>query len=237
MKLCRVSVIGASGRLGFEIIQQVAENKNFELIDAVVSPSSSKVGLGVPGFEEKKFVSQCDGEADIIIDASLPERLSTTLKEARKLKAALLVLSTGHQDSEVDAISLDIPFCFAPNTSFGIHLLSQAVRLLAREGKEQFSFHLLDTHHSKKRDAPSGTAKSIARAAKQEGVDVEIQSIRGGTVPGEHELRLLGAFEEISVTHKAQSRALFAVGALHLASKLVLQPPRRYTSYELFSAH
>jgi len=236
MKLSRVSVIGASGRLGFEILQQVSENKGFELADAVVSPSSSKVGEPIPGYHEKKYTTQCTAPTDIIIDASLPERLSTTIVEAKNLHAALLILSTGHQESVVDAIALDTPYCFAPNTSFGIHLFGQLTRMLAREGKERFSFHLLDTHHSQKRDAPSGTAKSIAQTAKQEGVHVEIQSIRGGTVPGEHELKLLGAFEEITITHKAQSRALFAVGALHLASKLVLQSPRRYSSSELFSA-
>lgn len=234
MSKISVSIIGASGRLGSEILNQILNSSDFNLTEAVVSSKSSKLGLSV-GVGEVKFVQSCGAKTDVIIDASNAERLSETISEANKLGAALLILSTGHDPEAFKSIKLNSPFCYAPNTSYGVYLITEAVRLLASQAKGEFSFHLTETHHKLKKDAPSGTAILISNVAKDCGVEVETQSIRGGTVAGEHELKMLGAFEEITLTHNAQSRALFAHGALVLAARLIKRKPGNYSAADLFN--
>lgn len=235
MSKLSVSVAGATGKLGSEIVSLILSSENYNLVDAVVSSSSNRIGCNV-GNSNLRYVSKCSNKVDVIIDASNHKRLSESLSEAESSNSALLVLSTGHDLDSIRSIKPKIPFCYAPNTSYGVYLINEVVRVLSEKGKDFFSFHLTETHHSQKKDAPSGTAIAISNTAKQSGVDVEMQSIRGGTVPGEHELKMLGFHEEIILTHRAQSRALFAKGALVLAANLIKRSAGNYPSSVLFSS-
>lgn len=113
---------------------------------------------------------------------------------------------------------------WAPNFSVGVNLLLQLAREAGAlmKGVESFDAHLVETHHTKKKDAPSGTAIALAKAvADGLGREIPVTSIRTGSVPGTHELLFDAAFEQISITHVARDRRVFAEGALHAAEWLI----------------
>jgi 4-hydroxy-tetrahydrodipicolinate reductase len=205
----KLAVVGARGRLG-RLISLEAKNRGFDVIDI---------------FRESLEVGH---KCHVVIDASLPEGLSKSVAIARDSRAALLVLSTGHKNLEV--LPNDLPVCVAPNASFGVFLLSKLCKVLGRFGGE---IELIETHHTAKKDKPSGTALMLKEAL---GRDVNITSLRGGTVPGEHEIRFYGEFEEVRLIHRAEKRELFAVGALKLALILAKKPPGLYSTEDLFSS-
>jgi 4-hydroxy-tetrahydrodipicolinate reductase len=116
-------------------------------------------------------------------------------------------------------------FLWAPNFSIGVHLFSRMVENAARliaGANAGFDAHLVETHHNKKLDAPSGTARSLAdRAARAAGKPMPITSVRTGSVPGTHQVIFDGAFEQIRLEHIARDRRVFATGALTAAQWLV----------------
>lgn len=205
----KLAVVGASGRLGKLIVTEAIQ-KGFSV------------------FEINRDTKESVFECDVVIDASLPEGLSKSVSIAKSSKAALLVLSTGH--SSLESLPGDLPVCVAANASFGIFLLKKLCNVLGQFGGE---FELIETHHTLKKDKPSGTALMLKESL---GEGTNITSIRGGTVPGEHEIRYYGEFEELRLIHRAEKRELFAVGALKLASILAKKAPGRYTTEELFSS-
>jgi len=113
------------------------------------------------------------------------------------------------------------------------HLAAEAARLLGSEGGAGFDIDIVETHHTMKKDAPSGTALRIAAALRQRGranlPDDRIHAIRSGDIIGEHEVRFAGPGERITLIHSATSRDLFARGALQAAAFLARQPAGWYT--------
>jgi 4-hydroxy-tetrahydrodipicolinate reductase len=116
------------------------------------------------------------------------------------------------------------PMLWAPNFSLGVNVLIELARYagMMMRSLEGFDAHIVETHHTKKKDAPSGTAMAIAKAAS-DALDrpIPTTSVRTGSVPGTHELIFDGAFEQLSLTHLARDRRVFAEGALKAADWLV----------------
>jgi 4-hydroxy-tetrahydrodipicolinate reductase len=114
---------------------------------------------------------------------------------------------------------------WAPNFSLGVHLFAQIAAYAARRiaaADAGFDFHLIDTHHAAKLDAPSGTARLIAaRVAESSGRELPITSVRTGSVPGTHEIVFDAPFEQIRLEHVARDRRVFAAGALAAARWIV----------------
>lgn len=172
---------------------------------------------------------------DVIIDFSSEVGAVAAAGISLAHRTPLLVATTGLSDaarSEVLAVALVAPVMLAPNTSLGVAVMRRLVREAAR-CLPRFSITISETHHTRKRDRPSGTALSLAEAAREGGNRSpsrdEIEVIREGEVIGHHEVHLTGSFERLSLVHDAQDRALFAEGALHLAAWLVKQPPGAWT--------
>lgn len=205
----KIAVLGAGGKLGRLIVAE-AKQKGFLV------------------YEIDRETNENNYDCDVVIDASLPDGLIKSVSIAKTSKAALLVLSTGHRS--LDLLPSEVPVCVAPNASFGVFLLSKLSKVLGEFGS---TFEIIETHHNQKKDKPSGTALMLREALGEKG---NITSLRGGTVPGEHEIRYFGEFEEVRLIHRAEKRELFAVGALRLASILVKKPAGIYTSEELFSS-
>jgi 4-hydroxy-tetrahydrodipicolinate reductase len=180
------------------------------------------------------------GDADLVIDFSSDEGALNALSIATELGAALLVGTTGLSAATRDTITRaaeNMPVMIAPNTSLGVavarRLVQDAARLLPG-----FDIDITETHHSRKLDAPSGTARSLAEAV-QRGCGTalpadRIHAIRAGDVIGDHTVTFSGPGERLEIGHFASSRDLFALGALRLGVWLVQQPPGLHTTDQWF---
>jgi 4-hydroxy-tetrahydrodipicolinate reductase len=181
------------------------------------------------------------GDADAVIDFSSDEGAARAAAIATELGCALLVGTTGLSQASLEAIARAaerVPAMVAPNTSLGVavtrRLAEEAARLLPG-----FDVDIVETHHARKLDAPSGTARSLAEAvATGSGKamnQARIHSIRAGDVIGEHAVTWSGAGERVTVAHSATSRDLFALGALRMARWLARQRPGMHTADQWFA--
>ena len=230
---------GASGRMGSRLCAVAADDARFTLVGAIARDASRSIGAiaAAPKTSASavKITPSCDQPADVVIDFSSDEGARHALSLALHRNAAILVGTTALSELTVSALadaSQKIPVLIAPNTSLGIPVLARAAADVARALGPGFDISILEAHHARKKDAPSGTAIRLARAIRDAGASLssdQILAIRGGDVIGEHTIRFAGAGEYIELTHRATSRDVFVHGALHAAEWLHHQPPGRYT--------
>jgi 4-hydroxy-tetrahydrodipicolinate reductase len=236
--LCAV-LIGASGRMGRAILSAAVDFPGLALVGAIASKDSALLGRdsgvtagGAPNHVPiTSHLGTVLPRADVVIDFSTAEATRANLHACHAARKPLLIGTTGFAaglESEFAVAARDIALLIAPNTSLGVTLLIELARTaaLALPG---FAAGITETHHQEKRDAPSGTALSLA-AAIREGreAEVPISSVRQGEVVGEHTVRFAGAAEEICLTHRALERGIFARGALAAGLWLAAQPAGRY---------
>ena len=187
-----------------------------------------------------------------ILDFSLPEGLDTSLALASKYNCPLLIGTTGLDEKAralLDDAAKAVPVICSANYSLGVAVLKKAVALTARALGEDFDVEIVETHHGKKADAPSGTALALAKAADangdkprvygregrvgERGREIGIHAVRGGTAAGEHRVLFLGDNETLELRHEAQSRRIFAAGAVKAAVLLAGRTPGRYELEDL----
>ncbi len=228
----RIILFAPGGRMGKAIQAAIAEDQGFELVT--------------------------EG-GDVLIDFSAPDGLRSSLDQAISAGTPLLVGTTGlieeHHALIADAAKI-VPILRAPNTSLGVALLTDLVERAARVlGPDNWDAEIIEAHHRNKTDAPSGTALHLGSAvergrgmdAKEElgrggsGLSREAGSIgysavRGGTVAGDHDVLFLGPEERLILSHRAESRAIFARGALAAARFLAGKPAGAYTMRDVIDA-
>jgi 4-hydroxy-tetrahydrodipicolinate reductase len=247
--MIRVAVVGASGRSGRFVIEALSEMPDMMLHAAVVSKSSPVLGQSVPG-AEARYVSDLDAVhgANVVIEFTRPEVSVAITGVCERHGIPVVVATTGHsaQDArELHQSGSRIPVCIASNTSIGAAVLG----VLAERAREllgdSFDVEVLDLHHRMKKDAPSGTARTLVnglsrpdevvfgRHGLRKSGEVGVVSLRGGDVAGEHTVYLLGEGERIEITHRVSSRAVFGRGALVLAKVLCGRPPGVYSARDL----
>ncbi|HEY5458937.1 MAG TPA: 4-hydroxy-tetrahydrodipicolinate reductase [Sphingomicrobium sp.] len=206
-----------------------------------------------PGFQ----VDNDHGE--VLIDFSAPDALRASLDRAVSAGVPLLIGTTGlidEHDALIAEAAKSIPILKAPNTSLGVALLADLTERAARIlGPEAWDVEIVEAHHNKKADAPSGTALHLgASADKGRGGGSEVErgrdgtglkrqqgaigysAIRGGTVAGDHDVMFLGPDERIILSHRAESRAIFARGALAAAKFLKGKPAGLYSMRDVIDA-
>ena len=179
---------------------------------------------------------------DVVIDFSSDVGVRDACRLAREHHAALLVGSTGLSAQTMallDETARSVAVLPAPNTSLGVAVLALLAGEAARLLGPSFDIDIIETHHTMKKDAPSGTALRLAKAIEQRSAargggttpfpSQRIHSIRAGDVVGEHIVHFAGPGERLTLTHTATSRELFARGALQAALFLAGKPPGRYT--------
>lgn len=189
---------------------------------------------------------------DVLIDFSAPEAIQASLDRAVSAGIPILIGTTGLDDladRRIAAAAKDIAVLKAPNTSLGVALLTDLVERAARVlGPDGWDIEIVEAHHSRKTDAPSGTALHLGAAAERgRGGDAPTErgrngtglarqtgaigyaAIRGGTVAGDHDVMFLGPDERLILSHRAESRAIFARGALAAARFLKGQHAGLYT--------
>ena len=190
--------------------------------------------------------------AEVAIDFSTPESTAALVAEAVPKGVALVIATTGFSPealAQIQAASTKIPVVMAPNFSLGVHILLELVAEASRR-LQDYEIEVLELHHSRKADAPSGTALRLARvAAEARGVDLDqkavyhregqtgprpadaigIQTLRAGDSVGEHTVYFAGPGERLELSHRALSRDNFAAGAIRATRWIVGKPPRLYT--------
>lgn len=197
------------------------------------------IGVVHPGLFETPF--DVPGKADVLIDFSYPGNLENVLSYGKENGCALVIGTTGLTEEQIASISeasKEIPIVFSTNYSMGVAALKKAVSLLASMLMEDgFDAEIVETHHHKKADAPSGTAKTLLSLLDPNGdyehvygrsgqvgarkKEIGIHAVRGGTVAGEHSVYFFGEDETIELRHSAASRQIFVNGAIRAAKFIV----------------
>jgi len=228
----RIAIVG-NGRMGRMIDQVLAQDEEME----------------VAGFVGPGACASLDEIADIdaAIDFSYPGNLDGMLACAVARRLPLVIGTTGLTDTQGDAIraaSAQIPIVWANNFSTGVTVLSRLCRMAAQALSDDFDIEIVETHHNQKADVPSGTAKALLASVDPQGAydvkngregitgkrgrEIGMHALRGGTVAGEHSVHFFGQMEEIELRHRADSREIFARGALRAVKFAVAAKPGLY---------
>ena len=232
--MTNIILCGCGGRMGKAI---VAAAKNDCTIVAGVDINASDLSA-VSNFPVYEKISDFPGKADVIIDFSHHSAISSLIDYAKSTKTPLVIATTGHTEEElalIESASKDIAVFRSGNFSLGINLLISLAKQAAKTLGMDFDVEIVEKHHNKKLDAPSGTAIMIADAIAgereeseyvydrhsvrkaRETKEIGIHSVRGGTIVGEHEAIFAGENEIVTISHSAASREIFATGALRAA--------------------
>lgn len=257
--MTRVVVCGIGGRMGQTLVRLARDAEDITIIagiDRHVASGEAARALGVERVVAMEEAGGVIGKADVVLDFSSPPATHTLVTDHAKALAnrALAVGTTGLAPETLqalDRLALESAVLVAANFSVGVNLLLGLVEQAARVlGADAYDAEIVETHHARKIDAPSGTALSLAAAiARGRGVElaevrrdgrsgetgerhtgeVGIHALRGGAVAGEHRVHFLGARERLELAHQAEDRALFAEGALVAARWLTGRSTGRYT--------
>ena len=212
----RLALIGV-GKMG-RAIEQLAPERGFEVVSRI-DPK---------GGDFKSVTRESLKNAQVAVEFTAAPSAPANIRAAIEAGCPVVVGTTGWYEhrKELEALAREKKgsLLVAPNFSIGVAAFMQIVENAARTLKSAAGFeaHISETHHSAKKDAPSGTAASLAdHAAREWGKAIPITSIRVGSVPGTHELVFDGPFEQIRLVHEARDRRVFADGALLAANWLV----------------
>ena len=228
----RISLFAPNGRMGQAITAAVADGSGFT-------------------------IDQDHG--DVLVDFSSPAALQASLDRAVSAAIPILIGTTGldeHADKLISEAAGTVAVLRAANTSVGIALLGELVERAAQALGPDWDIEIAETHHRHKSDAPSGTAIALGKAAakgrgtalsaergrdgtglKREVGAIGFASLRGGTVPGDHDVMFLGPQERLILSHRAESRMIFARGALAAARFLVGKPAGLYSMRDVIGSH
>jgi 4-hydroxy-tetrahydrodipicolinate reductase len=216
----RVMLIGAAGRMG-KTVREVGRNDP-EIQIAVLCDLGDSI---------EPAMKNCD----VAIDFSQADSIDEICFAALHNGKPLVIGTTSHSQQQrktIEETAHSIPIVLASNFSVGVNVLFWLTQKAAELLGSDFNAEIVETHHKMKKDAPSGTAKTLAeilKAARKSESEMPIQSIREGDVVGEHSVIFNGPAERLELTHRAASREIFARGALRAAKWIVLKPPGLYS--------
>ena len=257
----RLIVVGAGGRMGRTLVKAIAETSGLALVGAVEpagslllgQDSGQLAGLASNGVKLTSDLAALAGKADGIVDFTVPAATVAHAALAAQHKLVHIIGTTGlsaDDEAKIATAGKSATIVKSGNMSMGVNLLAALVRRVARTLDSDFDIEILEMHHNRKVDAPSGTALLLGRAAAEgRNLDLKVHSdsgrdgitgarktgnigfaaLRGGTVVGEHTVMFAGPAERIELTHKAEDRMIFARGALKAALWARGKPPGVYS--------
>ena len=211
---------GANGRMGQALLRLGAEQAECAIVGAGSRTVGHRVIDGVPQFAAAELHGV--PAFDVAIDFSLPEGFDGILALCMERGAALVSGTTGldaAQRTALDAAALLIPVLWASNFSLGVAVLHDLVERAAR-ALPDWDCDIIEAHHTRKLDAPSGTALTLGAVVEEGGATPRYASLRAGDIVGEHTVQFATLGERIELVHRATSRDIFAKGALHAAARL-----------------
>ncbi len=196
---------------------------------------------------DKKTLDDVKEDFDIIIDFSNPANLDMISSFVKKTNKPVIFATTGYtdkQNEEINELSKVAPVLKSANFSLGVILLNRLVKEITPILKDSYDIEVIEAHHNKKKDAPSGTAKMFVKSivdatgysvnegrsgiCPRDKKEVGVSAIRGGTIVGEHEVMYCGEDEVITLKHSASSKKIFANGAIKAAKWLIGKPNGMY---------
>ncbi len=241
----KIIISGALGRMGKELTQ-AAKASAIDIVCGVDATLQVQTG----DFPLVRTYQQIPDKADVLIDFSVADNLDALLDFGQKSGTPLVLCVTGYtkqQLTQIKKAAETLPILQSANMSFGVHVLAQLAAMASHMLGDDFDIEIIEKHHNRKVDSPSGTALMLSDAIREDRDwlspvfgrhgnigerhtnEIGIHAVRGGTVSGEHEVGFYGDGEEIIFTHRAENRALFARGALRGAAYLIHQPPGFYS--------
>ena len=251
--MIRIAVIGCNGHMGRFVSQAVADNPETEVLFGVDAYGESPCSFPV-----YKSFDEATEKPDAIIDFSNPSALDGLLAYALQNGVPCVLCTTGYspeQREQIKKAGESIAVFHSGNMSLGINLLIELAKRAAKVLGGSFDIEIVEKHHNRKVDAPSGTALMIADGIsdeldrepqyvydrhtyrrKRSQNEIGIHAVRGGTIVGEHEVIFAGHDEVITLTHQAQSREVFAVGAVNAAVFLAGKPAGSYDMGDLLAS-
>lgn len=248
--MTRIILSGATGQMGRAVAKVVAEQSDCDIVGGV-----SKKTSAITGFPTVESFSKLNVDADVIIDFSNPELIDSLLSYALTKKIPAVICTTGFNKIQIERIkaaSERIPIFFSSNMSLGVNLMLSLAQMAAKALYPGFDIEIVEKHHNKKIDAPSGTALMLVDAVKsalkqdlecvydrhlskkpRSKSEIGIHSVRGGTIVGEHEIIFAGKDEVLKISHTALSKEIFAVGAVNAANFVISKPAGLYNMSDL----
>jgi 4-hydroxy-tetrahydrodipicolinate reductase len=237
----KIGIIGSAGRMGQA------------LVDAIAADGREYAGGVDKGDDLAALVVSCD----VLVDFSSPHAIEANLDACVAAGKPIVIGTTGLEERHhflIDDAARDIPVLQTGNTSLGVTMLAALVQQAARQLGEDWDIEILEMHHRHKVDAPSGTALLLGEAAAsgrgidlkqnsdrgRDGItgarkagDIGFASLRGGSVAGDHHVIFASEHERIELVHRAETRAIFARGAVKAATWLTRQKAGRFTMQEV----
>ena len=252
--MVKIIMHGCNGAMGQVITKLAAEDK-----DAEITAGIDRVDNRENPYPVFTSCDACDVEADVIVDFSVAQAVDGVLAYALKRKMPLVLCTTGLSEKQLEDVktaSAQIPILRSANMSLGINtlmkLVQDAAKVLANAG---FDIEIVEKHHNKKLDAPSGTALALADSineamderyhykydrsterVRRDENEIGISAVRGGTIVGDHDVIVAGTDEVITFSHTAYSKAIFGKGALQAALFLAGKEPGMYDMQDVIAA-
>jgi len=246
MPTIRIIIHGCNGKMGQTVASVAAALPDIQVVAG---------GDKFPEIKQNPFptygsLSQCNEQADVIVDFSNPTALPDLLAFAKERKIPLVIATTGFSQDDIKLIeqaSRTIPIFRSANMSLGVNVMLELVQKAAAALGNEFDIEIIEKHHNQKVDAPSGTAYVLADAInevllnskdyifgrhsknqRRSKSEIGIHAVRGGTIPGQHTVVFAGNDEVLEITHTAYSRQIFALGALHACKYITKKAPGLY---------
>ncbi|MBF0384786.1 MAG: 4-hydroxy-tetrahydrodipicolinate reductase [Candidatus Omnitrophica bacterium] len=223
--MIKLAVSGCKGRMGQRITELALLDNEFALSALLEAEGNSSVGQKV-GYVKINSDYDCIRGCDVLIEFTTPEATMENLDACLEHQVKMVIGTTGLDDKQrmkIIEAAQKIPIVYSSNMSVGVNILFKLVEIASQKTKNVYKPSITEAHHVHKKDAPSGTAKTLAQiieeASKQKVAD--IKSIREGEIVGDHTVVLDGPEDIITVTHHAKSRDIFAKGALVAAKFLI----------------
>jgi 4-hydroxy-tetrahydrodipicolinate reductase len=218
----RVLLIGAAGRMGKTVLDAALSDREIEI--------AARCDLG-------DSIESAMKNCDVAIDFSQADSIDEICRAALQHGKSLVIGTTGHSQQQrkiIKETAHSVPIVLASNFSVGVNVLFWLTRKASELLGSDFSPEIVETHHKMKKDAPSGTAKTLAEILKAvRNSEIPIQSIREGDIVGEHTVIFCGPGERLELTHRAANRGIFALGALRAAKWIINKPPGLYSMQDV----
>lgn len=249
INMIKVLINGCNGKMGQVLAKEILQTPDIETLCGV-----DRTDTGDNSFPVFTNIADITLIPDVIIDFSIPESSFKILEFAKNHNIPIVIATTGFNDKELEKIkrySETIPVFRSANMSYEINLLSKIVADIAKKLPES-DIEIVETHHNRKIDAPSGTALILAdsinnakdnsmvyeydrhsKREKRSPKEIGIHSIRGGSECGKHTVIFFGKNESLEITHNVNSRAVFASGAIKAANFIFHKEPGLYTMNDM----
>lgn len=251
--MVNIALVGCNGKMGNAVAAAVTNREDCKILFG-----ADPYGTSNYDFPVYSTLDESSQKPDVIVDFSNPASLDGLLGYSLTNNIPCILCTTGYSQEQIDKIknaSKKVAVFYSGNMSLGINLLIELSKEAAKVLGNEFDIEIVEKHHNQKVDAPSGTALMIADGIsetlenepqyvydrhsyrrKRSKNEIGIHAVRGGTIVGEHEVIFAGHDEVVTITHQAQSKEVFAVGAVNAAVFLADQKPGMYNMGNLLSS-